>query len=127
VRKIVIVTSHIVVGLALICGASGDVKLSIAGLLLAAVGFGANTPMLYANGQTLAGPRAGGKWMGFQNGVGNIAGIVGPIAIGLIVDATHSFGDAFLVSGAIALAGALCWGVIIPRIAPLEWTRKVRR
>jgi ACS family glucarate transporter-like MFS transporter len=65
--------------------------------------------------------------MGFQNGVGNIAGIVGPIAIGLIVDATHSFGDAFLVSGAIALAGALCWGVIIPRIAPLEWTRKVRR
>jgi len=127
VRKIVIVTSHIVVGLALICGASGDVKLSIAGLLLAAVGFGANTPMLYANGQTLAGPRAGGKWMGFQNGVGNIAGIVGPIAIGLIVDATHSFGDAFLVSGAIALAGALCWGVIIPRIAPLEWTREVRR
>jgi len=77
--------------------------------------------MLYANGQTLAGPRAGGKWMGFQNGIGNIAGIVGPLAIGAIVDATHSFSYAFLVSGAVALAGALCWGVIVPRIAPLEW------
>jgi MFS family permease len=121
VRKIVIVASHLVVGLALICGASGDVRLSIAGLLMAAVGFGANTPTLYANGQTLAGPRAGGKWMGFQNGVGNIAGIVGPIAIGLIVDATRSFGYAFVVSGAIALAGALCWGVVIPKIAPLDW------
>ena len=121
VRKLVIVATHIVAGLALILGASGDIKLSIAGLLLAAVAFGANTPMLYANGQTLAGPRAGGKWMGFQNGIGNIAGIVGPLAIGTIVDATHSFSYAFLVSGAVALAGALCWGVIVPRIAPLEW------
>ncbi len=36
---------------------------------------GAQSPMLFTVGQTLAGPQAGGRWMGLQNLIGNIAGI----------------------------------------------------
>jgi len=52
---------------------AGDATISIACLFAAAVAFGFNTPSLLAVGQALAGPRAGGKWMGFQNGIGNFA------------------------------------------------------
>jgi MFS family permease len=126
VRKTTAVVSHSIVGLALLGASIDDTRVAIACLLLAGAGFGMNSPVIYAIGQTLAGPHAGGKWMGLQNSVGNLSGIVGPIAVGMIVDATHSFGSAFLLSGAIALAGGLCWGVVIPKVAPLNWTTEAR-
>jgi len=39
-------------------------KLALAGLLLASLGNGLSCFNLYAIGQTLAGPKAAGKWMG---------------------------------------------------------------
>jgi len=59
--------------------------------------------------------------MGFQNSVGNIPGIIGPIVTGYVVDRTGNFSVAFLIAGAVALAGALGWGVIIRRVKPVAW------
>jgi len=39
----------------------------------------------------------------------------------LIIDATHSYAWAFVVAGLASLAGVFCWGVIIPKVRPLEW------
>jgi MFS family permease len=120
-RKSVIIAACAVSGVALIAAAWGDTAVSIACLMAAAVGNGLFTPNLFAIGQTLAGPAAAGKWMGVQNGIGNIAGIVSPIVTGLVVDATGSFSAAFVIAGAASLLGILCWGVMIRKVAPLEW------
>ena len=71
---------------------------------------------------SLAGPHAAGKWMGFQNGVGNVAGIVCPLITGWIVDRTGSFSSAFVVAAAVALAGVVCWCVVVRRVTPLAWS-----
>ena len=57
-----------------------DTGLAMALLILACVSFGIFTSNLFAITQTLAGPRAAGKWTGFQNGFGNLAGVVAPVA-----------------------------------------------
>jgi MFS family permease len=95
--------------------------MTIVWLLCMGVFLGLYTPMLFTIAQTLAGPRAAGHWMGLQNFFGNLAGILGPILTGMIVDRTGSFGWAFVVTGAISATAALAFGVIVPRIETLDW------
>lgn len=122
VHKSVIVTAYIGTAVCFIACAVGGATLSVAALLVVAVFFGLGTTTLYAIGQTLAGPRAAGKWIGFQNGVANLAGIVGPIITGLVVDRTGGYGWAFAIAAVIALIGVIGWGVIVPKVAPLDWS-----
>jgi MFS family permease len=89
-------------------------------LLLAGIASGPCSTNVYAIAQIFAGPRAAGSYVGVQNAVGNLAGIVGPIVTGIIVDRTGSFLNAFLVAAAIGAAGAVCWAFVVPRVAPLE-------
>ena len=74
---------------------------------------------LYAVAQMFAGPRASGTWVGFQNALGNISGIIGPIVTGLIVDQA-GYDSAFMLTAAVAAAGALWWAILIPRIEPVD-------
>jgi cyanate permease len=99
----------------------GDTAVSIAGLFAAAVSFGFIAPNLFAVGQTLAGPRGAGKWVGFQNCLGNIAGIVAPIVTGAVVDKTGEFTWAFAAAGLVALTGVFAWSVIVRRVELLSW------
>jgi len=122
VRKGFTVASHLGAAISLLACASGGTAIAIAGLFLAAICFGFNTPTIYAIGQTLAGPRAAGKWIAVQNCIGNLAGIVAPAVTGYIVDRTGLFTAAFLVSGMISLLGVLGWAVIIPKVEPVDWS-----
>jgi MFS family permease len=122
VRKTWACTSHIIVASGLAACAYGDRSLSLVFLFVTAFGFGFNSSTLFAIGQTLAGPHAGGKWMGFQNGLGNVAGIVGPLITGALVDRTGSFDLAFLVAAGAALTGCFWWTVLIPKVAPVTWS-----
>ena len=121
VRKAVIVTGHGGVGLCMAACALGGPVLSVASLLLAGVFFGFNTPNIFAIGRTLAGPRAAGKWVGVQNCIGNLAGIVAPIVTGMVVDRTGLFVWAFAIAGVFGLTGMISWGVIIPSVSPVRW------
>ena len=121
VRKTFIIAAHVGVAACMLGSAIGGPLTSIVTLLVAGVFFGFSTTSMYAIGQTLAGPRAGGKWIGFQNCIGNSPGIVGPIVTGYVVDRTGSFSLAFLIAAAVCLAGALGWGVIIRRVEPVAW------
>jgi len=122
VRKGFAVASHLGAAISLLVCALGGTAVAIAGLFLAAICFGFNTPTIYAIGQTLAGPRACGKWVAVQNCIGNIAGIVAPAVTGYIVDRTGLFTAAFLVAGMISLLGVLGWAVIIPKVEPVDWS-----
>ena len=90
-------------------------------ILAAGLSMGLSTPAIFASAQTMAGPLASGRWVGFQNFVANLAGIVAPIFTGFIVERTHLFAGAFVLAGAIATLGVFSWSVIVRRIAPVQW------
>jgi MFS family permease len=103
------------------CG-SGDAKLAVLGLFSYSLFHGLTSFNNFAIGQTLAGPRAAAKWMGVQNGIGNIAGIVSPVVTGLIIDLTGQFTYAFWIAAVVLLAGLFCWSIVIRRVEPLRWS-----
>jgi MFS family permease len=77
----------------------------LACLIACAVGSGTANAGTFAFAQTLAGPRAAGKWVGLQNGIANMAGVTGPALTGFLVDWTGHFASAFAVAAVITLGG----------------------
>ncbi len=118
------VTSCVGSALCLLVCALGSAPVSIASLFLAAICFGFGTPTIFAAGQTLAGPRAAGKWIAVQNCMGNLAGVIAPAVTGYVVDRTGEFTIAFIIAGMVALLGALGWGVIVREVAPVDWSER---
>jgi MFS family permease len=74
---------------------------------------------LYAVAQMFSGPRAAGTWVGVQNALGNLSGIVGPIITGVLVHRA-GYESAFFLTAAVALIGAIWWAVGVPRIVQVE-------
>jgi ACS family D-galactonate transporter-like MFS transporter len=90
-------------------------------LLAAGVGCGMMGVGVFAYAQTLAGPEAAGKWTGLQNGIGNFAGLVGPVLTGFVVDKTGSFLAAFAVTVAVLILGLIAWVVIVGPLEQVNW------
>jgi nitrate/nitrite transporter NarK len=124
VRKTFIIASHAGLALAMFGCAFGTTPICMASLFLAGISFGPGSSNVFAIGQTLAGPNAAGKWVGVQNCLGNISGVVGPLITGFVIDRTGDFFWAFAIACAITLVGIVAWGAIIPRIAPLSWPER---
>lgn len=95
------------------------------GLLIAScLSYGIFAPNLFAMTQTMAGPRAAGKWTGFQNGFGNLAGVAAPAVTGWVVQQTGQFYAAFVVAGMMALAAALLYTFGVGPIRQVEFRSK---
>lgn len=95
---------------------------SIAFLLLACSSYAVYASSHWAITQTLAGPRAAGKWSGLQNMVANLAGVSAPAFTGFVVDRTGHFFWAFAVCAAIALIGSGVYVFALGRVEPIDWT-----
>jgi MFS family permease len=104
--------------------ASGGAGLTVASLLLlaAAVMDGMNAPAVCSLVQTFAGPTASGRWMGVQNAVSNIAGVVAPVVTGYLVEATGHYTGALWLAGVVALIGLVGWLLIVPPVRPVQWS-----
>jgi len=74
---------------------------------------------LYCVAQMFSGPRAAGTWVGVQNAIGNLSGIVGPIVTGIVVHRA-GYNSAFVLTAAIAALGALWWAFAVPKIEQVE-------
>jgi MFS family permease len=122
VRKTAAAACHLTIAVGLLIGALADPRVSVAGLFVAAIGMGFNSAGIFAIGQTLAGAWAAPKWIGAQNLAGNVAGMVGPVITGWLIDRTGEFTSAFVLSAAIAVAGAVGWALVIRKVEPLDWT-----
>jgi MFS transporter, ACS family, D-galactonate transporter len=92
-------------------------------LMVASLAFGCLTSNLWAITQTLAGPDAAGKWTGWQNMMGNVAGFAAPYFTGVIVNRTGSFLMAFVAVAVAMLIGAMAFLVIVQQVAPVRWKR----
>jgi len=98
----------------------------IACLCAFSVGMGLCSPGVYAISQIMAGPSATGRWVGVQNGCGNLAGIFAPQITGWLLQASGHFLSAFLLAGALNVLGLVGWVWMLPRIQPLDWSRAAR-
>jgi MFS transporter, ACS family, D-galactonate transporter len=90
-------------------------------LLVSCIFYGIFASSHWAIAQTLAGPRAAGKWSGLQNFTANLAGIVAPALTGFVVDSTGQFFWAFAAAAAVALMGAAAYIFGLPRVEQVEW------
>lgn len=64
---------------------------------------------------------------GFLNIFGNLSGIISPIVIGFILQATHSFQYAMLYIAAVALCGLLAYVFLVGRIEVIALPRRHAR
>jgi MFS transporter, ACS family, D-galactonate transporter len=122
VRKSMIGTGQLVGGVFLAACAMAGPELAVAFLLVASAAFGLNASNVWAITQTLAGPRAAGRWTGLQNFVGNLAGVAAPAVTGFVVDRTGNFVWAFVITGVISILGAASWVFLLGRIKPVQWS-----
>lgn len=99
-----------------------DANVSLALVCIAGFGYGIFSSNLWAITQTCAGPWAAGRWTGAQNFVGNLSGIVAPWLTGYLVERTGQFYWAFVIVACFCVIGALCFGVIVPRVETVRWS-----
>ena len=98
-----------------------DERTAMALLALSSVAFGLYTSNVFAITQTLAGPRAAGKWTGVQNGFANFAGVLAPWLTGWVVQRTGQFYLAFVVATAILLSSAALYMFGVGPIREVAW------
>jgi MFS family permease len=110
-RKWPMVVGLVIAALSLLGCATAGPNTWLLFLVGAAIGCGTSCSGVYAVPQTLAGPRLAGRWVGMQNCVANLAGIVAPVLTGFLVQRTGHFSAALAVAAAFAAVGALGWVV----------------
>jgi len=98
--------------------------LSVALLLLVGASVGSSTASVWPISQTLAGPRASGRWTGLQCAFGNTAGALASAVTGFLLDRTGNFFWAFAVAAALCIAGVLVWLFLVCPVEPVIWTRQ---
>jgi MFS family permease len=119
--KLVMVVAHAGAVPCMLGMALGSQTVAVASMFGFQVLMGASSPGVYAMSQILAGPRASGRWVGVQNSVGNISGIISPWLTGFIVYRTGHFTLAFIACAIVSVTGIIGWIGMIPRLAPIPW------
>jgi len=97
---------------------------SVVMLLLVGASVGSTAASIWPISQTLAGPRASGRWTGLQCAFGNTSGALVSAATGFILDRTGGFFWAFAVAAALCIAGVLSWLLLVCPVEPVIWMRR---
>lgn len=95
-------------------------------VILVAASLGVSSSNVWAITQTLAGPRAAGRWTGIENFVGNLGGALAPVLTGFVLGRTGHYFWAFAIAAAVSLLSALSWAFWIGPVAPVVWAPRVR-
>lgn len=106
----------------LLCIGLGDRPTALIAIYAAQFLCGVASPGVFAVSQIFAGPRATGRWVGIQNSIGNMSGVVGPIVTDIIVTRTGHFQYAFVVGAGVAALSVISWVFILPRVAAINWS-----
>lgn len=124
VRKTFVAGGTAMSGLVLALCPFGGPVFSAVMLVLATVFLGVSASNVWAITQRLAGPAAAGRWTGFQNAVGNMAGVVIPALTGFILDRTGRFEWSFAALGSICFTGTAIWIYMLGPVEQVAWGRK---
>ena len=121
VRKTMMLLSTCVGLSCMLACALGSPKVAVASLLVYSVANGLGAFSVFSIGQTLAGPGVAGKWIGVQNGIAGLSGVIGPLVTGWTIDRTGDYRIAFLIAAGVLVLGFVCWGWVIRKIEPIGW------
>ncbi len=99
-----------------------DHTIAMATLIFSCASLGLGAANLWTMTQILAGPQTAGRWAGLQNFCGNIAGMVAPALVGIIVERTGGFFWAFAMTSTVSLLGAFAYIFVVDRVEPVRWT-----
>jgi ACS family D-galactonate transporter-like MFS transporter len=108
----------------LLASCVADSAFSVVMLLLVGASVGSTTASVFPISQTLAGPRASGRWTGLQCAFGNTSGALASALTGFILDRTGDFFWAFALAAALCLVGVLSWLFLVCPVEPVIWTRR---
>ena len=100
------------------------VQASIASLFVYELFLGFSSPGYFAIPQIMGGPTAAARWVGVQNFIGNIPGMIAPALTGYLVFVTGTYVSGFALAGIINLIGFIGWVVILPKIEPIDWAAR---
>jgi MFS family permease len=114
-----IVTIGFLTGLFLIAAIRVAEPRAAIGLLIGASLVGLSTGNLIVILQCCAPPEQVGVWTGAENFSGNLAGIIAPLAIGLLIKRTGSYVPGFALGSIVLLAGLLAYWFIVGDLKPV--------
>ncbi len=121
VRKRALAIGYSLGGLFFVCAVLAGPRAAIVLICLAGGAIGGPAFSTWCIGQTIAGPHAAGRWIGVQNTVGNLAGIIAPALTGYVVDRTGHYFLAFAITCVIMVLGACSWLFVVGRVEPIDW------
>lgn len=94
----------------------------IALLFVYEIALGLSCPAYFIIPQIMAGPSAAARWVGVQNMIGNLPGIIGVFFAGVLIDAGGgSYMTAFMLAGLVNILGLVGWLAILPKVKPVDW------
>ncbi|MDE2435179.1 MAG: MFS transporter [Sphingomonadales bacterium] len=97
----------------------------LAALFAYQIFLGLSSPGYFIIPQIMAGPRAAARWVGVQNMIGNLPGIIATLFAGILIDAGGKGGGsyfwAFALAAAINVVGLVGWLLILPRVEAIDW------
>ncbi len=114
-------TSHLGSVACMLYIAVGSPAAGLAGIFAYQVLCGIASPCTFAASQILAGPAASGRWVGIQNALANLSGVISALATGYLIPDTAHFAAAFVAAATVSLMGFVAWLWIVPRVAPIDW------
>ncbi len=124
VRKTFVAGAPVCVAVLFALCATARPGTSVVLLLIAMAFFGIGSSNVFAISQRLAGPDAAGRWVGFQNGFGNLSGAVVPVVTGLVLQHTGHFAWALWITAGVELLAAVFWGLVLGPVEPVAWHSK---
>ena len=125
--KLVMLVAHAGSIVCMLMMAVGSRPFAVAGMFAFQILIGSSSPGIYAISQILAGPRASGRWVGIQNSLGNLSGMISPWLTGIIVDRTGHFTLAFVFAAAVSAMGIVGWIAMVRKLVPLNWQTSGRQ
>lgn len=99
-----------------------DATLAYTLLMIASVSLGIWSSNHWALTQRLSGAAAAGRWTGYQNCIGNFAGVAGGWITGKVLATTHSFFLAFAIACTVLVLGVFGYWFIVGRPNEIRWS-----
>jgi MFS transporter, ACS family, D-galactonate transporter len=124
VRKTFLIGGSVGIGVFLCASVFAGPVLCVGCLIFVGIFTGMCSSNVWVVTQTLAGPRASGRWTGLQCALGNLVGVVASALTGYTVDRTGHFYLAFVISAGFAGLSALCWAFFVGKIEPVVWRKQ---
>ncbi|HXN24821.1 MAG TPA: MFS transporter [Candidatus Dormibacteraeota bacterium] len=113
-----IVTVAFIMGLLLIVAIRASDTRTAVGLLIGASLVGLSTGNLLVILQCCAPIKKVGIWTGAENFAGNLAGIIAPLAVGLLIKRTGSYVPGFELASIVLLVGLLAYWFVVGELKP---------